>query len=243
MKNSLILKESTYRMLKAHLYPGNNLEFAAIMLCHCGTGKLGFRLMVNELITVPSNKCDKQRSNYISWPFEDYMTPSMIEKIDRDGLSIITIHSHPGGYNKFSKTDDNNDKELFGSINCWFDDERLNGSAIMLPNGEIIARTVSDKGVFKPIKKVSVIGENIKIWQHFKNENKTPDYGLKILQTFGKGTFNLLQNLKVGVVGCSGTGSIIVELLARNCVGNLVLIDPDKVEEKNLNRIINSKKN
>ena len=44
----------------------------------------------------------------------------------------------------------------------------------------------------------------------------------------------------MGVVGCSGTGSIIIELLVRNCVGELVIVDNDVVEEKNLNRIINS---
>ena len=42
------------------------------------------------------------------------------------------------------------------------------------------------------------------------------------------------------MVGCSGTGSPLVEQLARNCVGALVLVDPDRVEEKNLNRILNA---
>lgn len=241
MANSLVLKESTHKSLKEHLYPGNNLEFAAIMLCHYGQGKTGFRFMVKEVITISADKCNEQKSNYLSWAFADYMNPKKIEEIDKKGLSIITIHSHPNGYNKFSKTDDKNDKELFHSINHWFDDERLNGSAIMLPNGEIIARTVN-KGVFNPIQKILIVGENIKIWQQSKKNNKIPDYGLKISQTFGKGTFNLLRELRVGVVGCSGTGSIIVELLTRNCVGKLVLVDPDVVEEKNLNRIINTKK-
>ena len=49
-----------------------------------------------------------------------------------------------------------------------------------------------------------------------------------------------LQKLRIAVVGCSGTGSIVIEQLARNCVGTLVLVDPDIVEVKNLNRIINS---
>ncbi len=49
--------------------------------------------------------------------------------------------------------------------------------------------------------------------------------------------------MHVGVVGCSGTGSIITELLARNCIGHLTIIDPDCVEEKNLNRIINATHN
>ena len=44
--------------------------------------------------------------------------------------------------------------------------------------------------------------------------------------------------MRVGVVGCSGTGSIMAELLARNGVGALVLVDDDAVEEKNLNRLV-----
>ena len=42
------------------------------------------------------------------------------------------------------------------------------------------------------------------------------------------------------VIGCSGTGSPVVEQLARLGVGRLVLVDPDCVEEKNLNRILNA---
>lgn len=241
-ESALILKQTDYEILRKHLYPGNNLEFAAIMLCHYGHGSVGFRLMVKELILIPKGKYKEQKSNYLSWAFSEYMTPEKIDKIDREGLSVFTIHSHPNGYNQFSKTDDENDRKIFYSINNWFDNERPNGSAVMLPNGEIFARIVKDKGKFNTIHKVSVVGENIKVWHPANVQSKIPDYGLKISQTFGKGTFALLRHLKVGVVGCSGTGSIIVELLMRNCVGNLVLVDPDIVEEKNLNRIINAKK-
>ena len=87
-----------------------------------------------------------------------------------------------------------------------------------------------------------MVGDNIQIWKQSKKSAETPDYGLRISQTLGKGTFDLLRSMRVGVVGCSGTGSVIIELLARNCVGSLVLVDPDIVEEKNLNRIINTRK-
>src|SRR5690606_7701478 len=49
-----------------------------------------------------------------------------------------------------------------------------------------------------------------------------------------------LKNFKVGVIGASGTGSIVIENLARLGVGHLVLIDDDVIEHKNLNRILNS---
>ncbi len=50
----------------------------------------------------------------------------------------------------------------------------------------------------------------------------------------------LIAHMKIAVVGCSGTGSIVIEQLARLGVGELVIVDPDKVEKKNLNRILNT---
>ena len=243
MKNTLVLKESTYKTLKQHLFPGNNLESVALMLCHSGKGIHGNRLMVKELILIPANKYDEQTQTTLTWPFAAYMTAERITQIDKKGLSIFTIHSHPNGYENFSDIDNENDKELFHSICGWFDDDRLNGSAIMGPNGVIKARTCDENGKFSPIQNVSVVGDNIIFWKQNPNKKmEIPDYATRIYQTFGKGTFNLLRQLRVGVVGCSGTGSIIIELLSRNCIGNLILVDPDIVEEKNLNRIINSSK-
>ena len=51
---------------------------------------------------------------------------------------------------------------------------------------------------------------------------------------------SFLNRLSIAVVGCSGTGSLVVEQLARSGVGRLVLVDPDRVEKKNLNRILNT---
>ena len=242
MQKSLAFRVSTHDDLRNHLYPGNKLEAAAIMLCHYGQGKDGFRLMVKELILIPADKCREQTSSYLQWPFADYMSSDTIEKVDKEGLSIFTVHSHPNGFRDFSTTDDVNDKELFHSISGWFDDNRPNGSAVMLPEGEMICRTVDKDGNFSLFQSVSVVGESIEIWKQPKEKQKIPAYGERISQTFGKKTFGVLQRLKIGVIGCSGTGSIIVELLTRNCVGQLVLVDPDIVEEKNLNRIVNTKK-
>ncbi len=52
------------------------------------------------------------------------------------------------------------------------------------------------------------------------------------------GTENIdkLKNSKVLVIGVGGVGGYAVEILARSGVGNLVLIDPDVVEETNINR-------
>ena len=45
-----------------------------------------------------------------------------------------------------------------------------------------------------------------------------------------------LQSATVMVVGCGAVGSFVIEALARTGVGNLILIDFDRVEESNINR-------
>ena len=61
-------------------------------------------------------------------------------------------------------------------------------------------------------------------------------------QLFGSGTTRRLREMSAAVIGCSGTGSPVIEQLARLGIGRLVLVDPDHVEEKNLNRILNAKR-
>lgn len=50
-----------------------------------------------------------------------------------------------------------------------------------------------------------------------------------------------LGRLTAVVIGVSGTGSIVAEQLARLGFGRVILIDFDKVERKNLNRILNAR--
>ncbi len=117
-------------------------------------------------------------------------------------------------------------------------DGRINGAAIIMPDGSIVARAVSENGQFHAFRSVNVVGDSIRFWTEGACAVTTA-YGGKLSQTLGRGTLDRLRAMKAGVVGCSGTGSILIELLVRNCVGELVIVDNDVLEEKNLNRIVN----
>ena len=104
----------------------------------------------------------------------------------------------------------------------------------------MIGRVVDDRGRFCPFASVNVVGDDLSFWPSQLNTGKVAEFGRRVAQTFGIGTYDRLRGLRIGVVGCSGTGSPLIEQLARNCVGELVLVDPDRVEEKNLNRILNA---
>jgi hypothetical protein len=51
-----------------------------------------------------------------------------------------------------------------------------------------------------------------------------------------------LRQLRVGVIGAGGVGSILVELLARLGVGTLVVADPERVAVSNLSRLLASRR-
>ncbi len=111
----------------------------------------------------------------------------------------------------------------------------------MLPDGELFGRAIGEDGrVIASLSSVMVIGDDIHIWT--ERRLSPGSFALRHAQAFGSGTTDLLRSMSVAVVGCSGTGSFVAEQLARLGVGRLVLIDPDVVEDKNLNRIVNSGK-
>ena len=237
MRCALVMTARLHDELQRQLFPGDGLEAAAVILCAQGSGKQRRRLIANKIIALPPQR-SKRRRNFLSWPFADHFPPETITDIDQRGLSIVTVHSHPGGLDQFSPTDDKNDRKLFPSVCNWFDDGRPNGAAIMLPSGKMRARVVDADGEFHDMDSVAVVGDNIHVWSTAAAVDKSAVVA-KLAQTFGTGTINLLRSLRVGVVGCSGTGSVVIELLARNCIGELVIVDNDRMEEKNLNRIIN----
>ena len=236
---ALVMTECHHASLRSYLFPGDGLEAAAILVCNRGTGRRSQRLLVAEQLHLPHDRSLRQQRR-VTWPFSDHLPPERITEIDRNGQSIVTIHSHPNGQAAFSAVDDENDRMLFPSVCNWFDDGRVNGSAIMLADGRIVGRTVDGQGRFATMETVAVIGDDIRLWKSRRSARESTAFDNKLAQTFGSGTLTLLRAMRVGVVGCSGTGSIVVELLARNGVGELVLVDGDVVEEKNLNRIVNA---
>ncbi|MGA2918232.1 HesA/MoeB/ThiF family protein [Methanoregula sp.] len=165
----------------------------------------------------------------------------LLAKATREDLAILKVHSHPNGFPQFSTLDDKSDGELFDSVFGWTDSTFPHASAIMLPDedGTMFGRAILPDGTFQQLDSILVPGDNLHFWTA-NDIGKLPSFTQRHAQLFGLGTTRKLREMAVAVVGCSGTGSPVIEQLARLGVGRFVLVDPDKVEEKNLNRILNS---
>ena len=60
----------------------------------------------------------------------------------------------------------------------------------------------------------------------------------RLQKVIGSANVDLLAEKSVLILGCGGVGGYVAEALARSGIGQLILVDYDKVEESNINRQI-----
>ena len=62
----------------------------------------------------------------------------------------------------------------------------------------------------------------------------------RTFDTWGSESQDTISRLNVGIVGLGSVGSVVAEAMARIGVSRVTLIDPDRVEEHNLDRLLNA---
>lgn len=237
MRIKLRLTQTSHELLKQHLIPGDGLEAVAVALCGRRRSLAHHCLTVQSIVPIPYAECKERTPDRVTWSTQRLIP--LLEEASKRDLAILKIHSHPGGYDQFSSLDDESDKDLFASVFGWTDSAFPHASAIMLPSGQMIGRAILPDGTFQSLDSIMVPGDNLWFWTPAET-GRLPAFAQRHEQLFGSATTRRLRDMAVAVVGCSGTGSPVIEQLARLGVGRLVLVDPDRVEEKNLNRILNA---
>ena len=241
MNCSLRLTGEQHQILHSHLFPGDGKEAVALLLCGRRNGRERHIFTVQAAILIPHNACSVRAPDRIAWPTK--FVDELLNEAHGREKAIIKIHSHAEGCRFFSRTDDRSDRELVSAIASLLGDGLPHASLIMLPSGEIFGRVLNIDGEPAcPLSSVTVVGDDLKIWEDSPAGEPKP-FAQRHAQAFGSGTTTRLSRISAAVVGCSGTGSIVVEQLARLGIGKLVLIDPEFIEEKNLNRIVNATRN
>ena len=237
MQIKLRLTQKDHNALRAHLLPGDGLEAVAVALCGRRRSATHHVLTVMSVVPIPYDECKVRTADRVTWSTQRLIP--LLEEASKRDLAILKIHSHPGGYPQFSETDDVSDKDVFNSVFGWTDSTFPHASAVMLPTGRMFGRAVLPDGSFQDLDSIMVPGDDLHFWVP-EGVIRPPSFVQRHAQLFGAGTIRRLREMSAAVIGCSGTGSPVVEQLARLGIGRLVLVDPDRVEEKNLNRILNA---
>lgn len=229
---ALALTGVLYGRLVDHLHPGDQKEAAAILVCSRTPGPR-LRLLAKDAILVPHAACKVRERDRINWPGE-YLERA-IDLAEPHDLAIVLIHSHPGGMFAFSQPDDDSDAIVMPCLFQACGD--IHGSAIITPDGAIRARLYDNEYNKTAVELVSVAGDDLLFF--WESDAERPNRAKRPM-AFTSGMTAELGRLSAATIGVSGTGSVAAEQNARMGFGRNDYIEFDRVERRNLNRILNS---
>lgn len=151
-------------------------------------------------------------------------------------MDIVHIHTHAGqGIPDFSYVDNRYESEYARFIASSFPKKPRLISGVFDENLQLGKfRIWNRRG--REFERVKFCNSLFAI-SNSQDITNNPDLMFTRQQIFGETNQKTLNQLKVGLIGCGGIGSIFAELLGRLGVKNWVLIDPDKLETVNLNRM------
>ena len=215
-------------------------ETAVIALCGRSnvrdpwTGDSDERFVVKEIIEVPPSAYENRSPVGFTWSTTPFY--NALKRAEEKDFAVAVFHSHPEGRMDFSSADDIAEKELFKIAFDRLASRRAHLSVIMDRSKSIAARAYGPDLKPHTARVIAVIGERWLFTSTSSQDSIGPEFDRQI-RTFGAKATAMLGRLKIGVVGCGGTGSAVVSLLARIGVRKLALFDADHVDETNLNRL------
>jgi len=240
MRYTITFKTDDYKKLYDHLMSMSE-EQAAYLLCGISRSSREIRFLVREVIPVPSDILLKQGKDFITIPSTSYVP--VLKKSSKTGQCFFLVHSHQNRFSVFSPVDDNEEPRIIKPAYVW-NEKGIHGSLVITRNNGLSARVWLENGkslVEEPISLIRIVGQR---YEFIVPNNATAlpshmpeQFFDRQVRAFGKDLQQLLGNLHVGVVGAGGTGSAVIEQLARLGVGELTILDDDKIDGTNITRI------
>lgn len=234
---SVVIDAGAFAQLRGHLFPGDGDEHGAVLTAGVAVGTRGTRLLVREVFLA------RDGTDYIPGQ-RGYraLTPRFVaEKAEycrSQNLAYLAVHCH-GGTSEvgFSKTDLESHERGYpallditrgGPVGALvFADAAVAGD-IWFPDGRI------------ELAHIKIVGPTI---QHLYSgprhapQNAQPMYDRHV-RLFGDIGQSRLRALKVGIIGLGGGGSLLNEWLSRLGVGRIVAVDPERIDQTNLPRVV-----
>ncbi len=155
------------------------------------------------------------------------------------GLLFVHTHPHQDETASFSLYDDAEEPELVENLTEI--EPTTTVASIVLSKQAQFGRYY-DARRRVPMERLLIVGETLRELSLTGSPPPPPPSPASIfdrgLALTGNGALARLAHMTVGVVGSSGTGSLVVEFLQRAGCGRIILIDTDVIKDVNLNRIL-----
>jgi molybdopterin/thiamine biosynthesis adenylyltransferase len=167
-------------------------------------------------------------------------------RAEQIGACAVWLHTHPGLDSH--PTPSRHDKVVDSQIADLFrlrSSSPYYGALIVSPcsTGGISFTGHLDSAEGRVIKldRLWIVGSRFRLLQSFDlhSQGLSPAFDRNV-RAFGPAVQETLGDLKIGIVGSGGTGSIVAEQLVRLGIRQLVLVDPDQLSLSNLTRVYGS---
>lgn len=243
MRREIVFPADTWSAVRSHLLDQGPEEQLAFLLAGTARGRGWMRLLVREIVPVPPGAFDRQSATYLA--VKPAFSRAILRRCYQEGLGLIEAHSHPFARQQvtFSTTDQANDAVKFRYVARKI--PHVNHATMVVGQRDLDAHLWDRRRRrVVPIDRVRLLDApivDLRPASCLKGAAETiaPMRWLdRQVLAFGEEGQRRLQDVRVGVVGCGGTGSAVVQMLAHLGVQDLVLVDPDVVELTNLNRLV-----
>ncbi|MDQ2914425.1 MAG: ThiF family adenylyltransferase [Chloroflexota bacterium] len=154
--------------------------------------------------------------------------------------ALVIAHSHPGSDYPaaFSPTDDRMNAALSRSLLAQI---RGPFAALVRSPGGVSSTIWRTPGEGERVELIRIVGRGVMLLRRDEQPDEDFEPWERQIRAFGRGTQKLLRQVRLGVVGAGGTGSIAAISAAHLGVSNFVLVDPDSLERSNLSRVLGSR--
>jgi hypothetical protein len=238
MANKLSLRMSghDWRILRELLFTADGHENAAVLLCGQSIARDESKLLVREIIPVPSHQyIDRQRYHLEVAPS---FYNSIIDRCLGASLAPVICHSHPfDGVANYSASDDFGERRLLPVLQALL--PHAKPASLLLTNTAVSGRVLKGS-VFQRLSDVTVTGPRLQSFPILADKGaKKPEQAFfdRQIRAFGAEGQRQIGSVTAAIVGLGGIGSLVAEQLVRAGIGTLILVDFDVVETSNLNRL------
>lgn len=203
----------------------------------------GIRLLGRAIEWVDGSSYLKRETDHLTIASEGYV--HALGKAETLTATPLWVHTHPGfSAEPVPSPCDHIVDDKIADLFRLRSGSRYYGTLIVSPRvvGFAFTGTLQeDAQNAVEIDRVWTVGDRFRLKASFNAAPSDPLPAFdRNVRAFGPDIQRTLQDLRVGIAGCGGTGSAVAEQLVRLGVRRITLIDPDIVSESNVTRLYGS---